>query len=232
MKFSELAHEETKELWQSSKNHPFIKGIENGTLPLSAFKAYLLQDNFYVQNYLAIYDKILSTTDDNKIIQELQSGILAINDYDVTQQKNIYKQLNITEKNIHETHMLPTTYHYICHMHHAFNEYNEIHALSALLPCPWLYLEIFEEMLARKNYLQGSEQIYIDFIESYADSNFQKYVHKMIALLDDLVANRFNEIQSDILLQQFVYSSAEELRFWQMTLLPEQWEKYSIAQSF
>lgn len=54
----------------------------------------------------------------------------------------------------------------------------------------------------------------------------------MIALLDDLVATRFNEIQIDILLQQFVYSSAEELRFWQMTLLPEEWNKYPVAQSF
>lgn len=50
MKFSQLAHEKSASLWLSSKNHPFIKGIEDGTLPLSAFKAYLIQDNYYVKN--------------------------------------------------------------------------------------------------------------------------------------------------------------------------------------
>ncbi|KAA8325315.1 hypothetical protein FE407_04565 [Leuconostoc carnosum] len=231
MKFSELAHEKTKTLWQSSKEHPFIKGIETGELPLSAFKAYLLQDNFYVQNYLAIYNKILSTTKDNQIIEELNSGILTINDYDVEQQRNIYQLLSITKQDIQKTTILPTTYHYICHMHHAFNEYNEIHALSALLPCPWLYLEIFEDMLERKDYLQGKEQIYIDFVESYADPDFKNYVHKMIDLLDDLVERRPKEIKIDVLLQQFLFSSAEELRFWQMTLLPEEWDKYAVVQS-
>ena len=231
MKFSQLAHEKSASLWLSSKNHPFIKGIEDGTLPLSAFKAYLIQDNYYVKNYLAIYDKILATSQDSQVIGALKSGIQAITAYDVDQQNGIYQGLNMTNDEIQQAEILPTTYHYTCHMHHAFDSYGEVHALAALLPCPWLYLEIFQEMLARKDYLKGTQQIYIDFVNSYADETFQGYVHEMIQLLDDLVNKHQDELDMDLLLQQFMYSSAEELRFWQMTLLPEKWDSYTSAQS-
>ncbi len=53
----------------------------------------------------------------------------------------------------------------------------------------------------------------------------------MIQLLDDLVTKHHDELDMDLLLQQFMYSSAEELRFWQMTLLPEKWDSFTTAQS-
>ena len=106
MKFSELAHEKSASLWLSSENHPFIKGIEDGTLPLSAFKAYLIQDNYYVKNYLAIYDKILATSQDSQVIGALKSGIQAITAYDVDQQNGIYQGLNMTEDEIQQAEIL------------------------------------------------------------------------------------------------------------------------------
>lgn len=42
MKFSEVLFEEVKDLWNEYVNHPFVKGIGEGTLDKEKFKNYLI----------------------------------------------------------------------------------------------------------------------------------------------------------------------------------------------
>lgn len=38
-------------LWSEFIDHPFVRGIANGTLPLESFIFYLKQDYLYLQHY-------------------------------------------------------------------------------------------------------------------------------------------------------------------------------------
>ena len=43
--------EATKEIWESYNEHPFVKGIEDGTLDKEKFRYYIIQDFLYLEDY-------------------------------------------------------------------------------------------------------------------------------------------------------------------------------------
>ena len=47
----ELLLEATKEIWESYNEHPFVKGIEDGTLDKEKFRYYIIQDFLYLEDY-------------------------------------------------------------------------------------------------------------------------------------------------------------------------------------
>lgn len=51
MKTTERLLTETKEIWDAYNTHPFVEGIENGTLDKEKFRYYILQDHLYLKDY-------------------------------------------------------------------------------------------------------------------------------------------------------------------------------------
>ena len=40
-----------QEIWSQYNEHPFVKGIENGSLDLEKFRYYIIQDSLYLEDY-------------------------------------------------------------------------------------------------------------------------------------------------------------------------------------
>lgn len=49
MKTTDKMLEATKELWKSYNEHPFVKGIQDGSLAKDKFKYYIMQDYLYLK---------------------------------------------------------------------------------------------------------------------------------------------------------------------------------------
>ena len=41
----------TAEIWKSYNEHPFVLGIQNGTLAKEKFRYYMIQDYLYLEDY-------------------------------------------------------------------------------------------------------------------------------------------------------------------------------------
>ncbi len=54
MKFSEHLRQAADASWQASFEHPFIRGIGDGTLPLDCFRHYVLNDAYYLSQFARI----------------------------------------------------------------------------------------------------------------------------------------------------------------------------------
>ena len=50
MKTTDKLLEATKEIWQKYNEHPFVLGIQNGTLEKEKFRYYIIQDYLYLRN--------------------------------------------------------------------------------------------------------------------------------------------------------------------------------------
>ena len=55
MKFSEVLFSEVKKIWDGYLEHPFVKGIGEGTLDKEKFKNYLIQDYLYLKDYAKVF---------------------------------------------------------------------------------------------------------------------------------------------------------------------------------
>jgi len=55
MKFTDVLYDRTKEIWQAYDQHPFIKGIEDGSLAIDKFQFYMIQDYIYLWDYSKLF---------------------------------------------------------------------------------------------------------------------------------------------------------------------------------
>ena len=55
MKTTDKMLEATKELWKSYNEHPFVKGIQDGSLTKDKFKYYIMQDYLYLKEYAKVF---------------------------------------------------------------------------------------------------------------------------------------------------------------------------------
>ena len=67
MTFTEKAMEVSKRYWQGSFEHPFVTGLQDGTLRESIFRYYLLQDRYYLEHFSKIYQIISDASDDAEV---------------------------------------------------------------------------------------------------------------------------------------------------------------------
>ena len=51
MKTVKYLLEMSKEIWDKYNKHPFVMGIEDGTLDKEKFRYYIIQDYLYLQEY-------------------------------------------------------------------------------------------------------------------------------------------------------------------------------------
>lgn len=69
MKFSENLYKNVEGIWNSYYEHPFIKGIGDGTLDVEKFKFYMIQDYIYLLDYAKVYALGIVKADSEEVMQ-------------------------------------------------------------------------------------------------------------------------------------------------------------------
>jgi thiaminase/transcriptional activator TenA len=54
-KVSQRLYEVALPIWESYYDHPFVKGIADGTLPVEKFQFYMIQDHKYLMQYAKVF---------------------------------------------------------------------------------------------------------------------------------------------------------------------------------
>ena len=55
MKVSERLYNSIIDLWDKYNEHPFVKGLADGTLPLEKFQFFMIQDHLYLMQYAKVF---------------------------------------------------------------------------------------------------------------------------------------------------------------------------------
>ena len=55
MKTTERLLAAAKDIWAAYNEHPFVLGIQNGTLAREKFKYYIIQDYLYLEEYAKVF---------------------------------------------------------------------------------------------------------------------------------------------------------------------------------
>lgn len=218
MTFTDQLHQAAKPVWQKSFDHPFITEIADGTLPLDKFRFYLKQDRYYLEQFGDLHGAIADQISDPTIKQFLLDGAAGLHDGEDQIRHTMFKELNITPEEIKTTPIAPTAYGYVTHMDFQLEHAFPAAAVTALLPCYWLYSEIGNNL---KN-VQSPVTVYQQFLDSYSADDFNDGTRQMIEIVEHL-SQPLNDDQKAYVQKVFLQSSAYELNFWQMAYTKEQW---------
>lgn len=218
MKFTDTLKKATEHSWELSLNHPFVKGIVKGDLPLDTFKYYILQDVYYLKHFGKVHAMAAAQADNFQhtalIADKAKRTALA----ELTVHEQHVKQLNITEEDMKNFRPAPTAYGYTSHLYRAALSGNFAQTIAALLPCYWLYADIGKEYANAA----PAEPIYQNWIQTYASEWFQTSTEEQINLLNEY-AEMASETEKEKITEQFILSKEYELAFWEMAYTKETW---------
>lgn len=218
LRFSDSLKAATKRSWELSLNHPFVKEIVSGDLPLETFKNYIMQDIYYLKHYGKVHAFAAAQADDFHQAASLADKAKTIAKAEITVHEEHAKTLNITDNDLKQFQPAPTAYAYTSHLYRAALSGSLAQIVAAMLPCYWLYADIGKTY---QNAKPGVE-IYKNWIQMYASDWFQDSTKEMIDLLDQLVEEVSNSEREKIK-QQFAIAKEYELAFWEMSYTFETW---------
>ncbi|UTR09864.1 thiaminase II [Evansella sp. LMS18] len=218
MKFTERLRKKADPVWQASFDHPFVKGIGEGTLPLDNFRYYVMQDAYYLSHFARV--QALGGAKANDLETTNRMAVHAQGTYGAEMElhKKFSALLKITDEEQENFKPSPTAYAYTSHLYRAAYNGDLGETIAALLPCYWLYYEIGEK-------LKGSspgEPIYQEWIAAYGGDWFKELVEEQITRLDHL-AEAASETGRKKMEENFLISSEYEFSFWDMAYRLEKW---------
>lgn len=214
MKTSERLHEAARPVWEKCLNHPFVKGIGDGTLPAEKFQYFMLQDYLYLFDYAKVFALGVVKSRDPELMRTFAENVDEILGGEMNIHRAYMKRLGITEKQVFEVKPALDNLSYTNYMLAAANAGGPQEIVASILACSWSYAEIGQSLAE----IPGAAEhpFYGEWIKSYASKEYAAVNDALIKLMDDLTEGASEE-QLCYLTEIFVNCSRYELGFWDMS---------------
>ena len=209
--FDELL-EAVKPIWDQYYIHPFVLGIQNGTLEKDRFKYYLIQDELYLKDYTRCFALGLAKAKSDKTTKLFSDYIQALT-AEVDLHSGYYQKLAITKEDLETTKMNLDNLSYTSYMLRISYEYEEVEILAAILACAYSYELIAKKMIENKSDCMD-DPFYGDWIKGYASKEYADHNVELISMFNELTKS-ITDTQKENLKEIFECCSYYELRFWE-----------------
>ena len=216
MGLSALLRRDVEHIWTKIFNHPFVVQLYDGSLPISKFKYYIIQDYNYLITMMRCFSLIAAKADPSVSAKALEIA-LADATTELENYKRLLGKLDLNFNDVINTEPAPTNLAYMNYLLATCALGTPLEGLVAVLPCFWSYLEIAEKL---KDRLEANEvSIYREWCMTYLSSEYKDLVRDLRELIDTLWDGR----NYDRYLKLFTRSSKYEYMFWDMAYREEQW---------
>jgi thiaminase/transcriptional activator TenA len=215
----------TDELWQSIATiyasilrHPFLRGLTDGSLPRESFRFYAVQDALYLREFArALSIGAARAPEDDWIIMfnEHAAGALRV---ERALHESFFREFGLSPEDVAATPLAPTNLAYTSYLLTVANTAPFHEAITALLPCYWIYWEVGKE-LERAG---SPDPLYARWIGTYASKEFGSLV-RVVLDATDKTASRRQRTELDMMRRHFIVASRYEWMFWEMGYRRETW---------
>lgn len=219
--FSENMKEKTKPVWQAILNHPFVKGIGNGTLTLDKYEFYLKQDYLYLVDFSRVFALASAKArqlDDMGYFAKLLD--LTLNT-EMELHRRTCTKFGISTEELEKTEPALVTLAYTSFLVKTCYEEPLAGIIAVLLPCAWGYVDIAQHLKK-----QGIPEVrhYRDWIETYASEDFAEWAEWLKAKMD-FFAKEAPDGEKEHWYNLYLQSARFELMFFEMGYKEERWPK-------
>lgn len=199
--------------WSEIHEHPFVRGLGDGSLPVDAFRWFLLQDYLYLFEYARVFAYGVIKSPKEELMCFFAENVDAILHGEMNLHRAYMKRMGIAEEEV--LHVRPS------HANVSYTHYMLAIAaaggpeqiLAAILACSWSYAEIAERLAKIPH--ASAHPLYGEWIQGYTSKDYTTTNARLINQLDELTT-LFSEEQLQRLEDIFVRCSRFELDFWDM----------------
>ena len=214
MKLSERLLDAVQEIWAAYNVHPFVLGIQNGTLVREKFRWYIIQDYLYLQDYARAFAIGVAKAGSVEIANLFGKYISLMNgEMDI--HSGYLARLGVTLEEIESVSRALDSLSYTSYMLRVAYEEGEAEILAAILACAYSY-EFIAGNIVRNNPQSVNDAFYGDWIRSYTSETYAQDNRVLMETLNELTA-AYTQKQLQHIIDIFVACSRYELTFWEMS---------------
>ena len=191
MKTSERLLNASKTIWDAYNEHPFVLGIQNGTLERDKFRYYIMQDFLYLKDYAKTYAVGVAKAKSVETANLFAKYINVMNgELDV--HKGYMGKFAVTQEEIDAMKPSLDNLSYTSYMVRVAYDESEVEVLAAVLSCAYSYEVIAKKIVANRPE-SVDDPFYGDWIRGYASDGYAEGNVILIETLDRLSAHYTEE---------------------------------------
>lgn len=208
-------------LWNAYLEHPFVRGIGDGTLAPEKFRHYLQQDYVYLKEYCRIFAIGAAKSPDLDtmgLFSSLLHGTLHI---EMDLHRAYAAEFGLSNADLEQTRPSAAMTGYTSYMLNVAQAGGVENAAAAVLACAWSYNFIGQQLAARHPQ-SLAHPLYGKWVQMYSSPEFTALAERCITLVNRLAAGKpAHELQAleDIV----VKTSYFEYMFWDMAETTALW---------
>jgi thiaminase/transcriptional activator TenA len=207
-------------IWQRELEHPFVRGLGDGTLPVESFVYYLKQDYAFLVEYCRVFALACAKAADLSTMQNFAKLLNDTLKVEMELHRGYCSRFGLSPQELEKTIPAPLTLAYTNHLLAVAYSGGLAEIIAATLPCQWGYAEI-GSALAR-DAKRGAEPRYHEWIQTYSSPDFVAGVAALRGLLDQMTQGWPTSI-TEPLERHFLTSSRFEYLFWDMAYTRASW---------
>ena len=212
--FSEQLRSEAEPIWHQIFQHPFLKEIKDGTLPEETFRYYLIQDYLYLEGFGRTVALALAKAPTSQTFEDLAHRVMTPVERPLHNQ--LFAAAGLTQRDADNAVRSPANTAYVDHMLQTASLHGLGPTAAALLPCPWTYHLLKEEVG------QSEHPIYGQWTRFYVEGLLEGSVKAWRGFVDQM-AEDASPMEKDAMRQAFLTSSRYEYMFWDAAHTLQQW---------
>ena len=219
MEFSARLRQLAEPVWQAQHNHPFVRGIGDGSLALERFQFWIRQDYLFLIEYCRLFGLAAARAPDLATLARFADLLQATARTEMSLHRSYAAEFGISDEDLEREEMAPATRAYTDFLIRVAATGDFAELVAALLPCMWGFSEIGQRLAAGG---RPGDHRYAAWIETYASPDFAELARWCRELLDRLAADAGEETRRRMA-AAFITSSRYELAFWESAWTEQHW---------
>lgn len=199
-------------IWAAQHEHPFVRGIGDGSLDPERFRHYVRQDYVFLIDYARLLALACARAPGLELMERFADLAQATLRTEMELHRAYAAEWGISRAELEAERPAPTTRAYTDFLLRtaALGDFAEL--VAALLPCMWGYSEVGQRLAERG---RPEDDLYARWIDMYAGEEFAELAGWAREICDAAAAGE-GEAGRARMRDAFLESSRCELAFWEM----------------
>jgi thiaminase/transcriptional activator TenA len=218
-RFTERLRAQAAAIWDAQYQHPFVRGIGDGSLDLERFKFWLRQDYVFLIEYARLLALAAARSPELEAMTRFAQLLKGTLETEMSLHRGYAAEFGISAAELEREMPAPTTRAYTDFLLRVATTGDYAELVAALLPCMWGFSEIGQRLALRP---APPDERYAKWIAMYASKEFADLAQWCRDVLDGVAAG-LPERNLQKLEAAFLTSSRYEWQFWEMGWKMEAW---------
>ena len=203
--------------WERYIQHPFVRGLGDGSLPRECFQHYLKQDYLFLIHFARCYALAIYKSPSLLDMREAKKGLDAILDDEMALHVNYCRDWGIAREELEGLPEARANMAYTRYVLERGQAGTLLDLYCALAPCAIGYAEV-AAWLTQQSWTLRQDNPYQSWIDAYASEDYQASAEAMKGTMTRLAERELTDSRFEDLAATFHDATRLEISFWEMGL--------------